>query len=262
MFDYIPPEIKAIPRWVCAWDGSKVPMQARQRKAASSSNPDTWSDYETAERAVESGMYDYVGFVFHDDGIIGIDIDCGFDEHGLLSSTGREIIALCHSYTEKSRSGRGVHILLRGTLPFAGKNNGEGVEIYRTGRYFILTGQKLLFADMIENQEAIDAVVERFFPNVQKEGSDNPLRAKIYTPEWENPKPQKVPLRPRYPKIKPGMRNDSLASVAGQLWGQGYEKAEVYRELCRVNTEACDPPLPLREVQMIIESITRYRRNR
>lgn len=261
MFEAIPAEIKAIPRWVCAWNGSKTPMQAGQKKAASSTNPDTWSDYETAENAVRSGVYDYVGFVFHDDGIIGIDVDCGFDGDGLLSDVGRDIISLCRSYTEKSRSGRGVHVLLRGKLPFPGRNNREGVEIYRTGRYFILTGRKLLFGEIVENQAAVDEIVARYFPDAVRDGEDKPgIRSKFYAPEWQKPEGGKIPLRPVYPRIKPGTRNDSLTSLAGQLWGQGYDKADIYRELLRVNASACDPPLPVREVEMIILSVTKYRR--
>ena len=260
MFEGIPEELKRIPHWVCAFSGSKIPMQAHKRKAASSTNPETWSDYATAEAAVLSGQYDYLGFVFHDDGIIGIDIDCGFDEHGLLSRTGLDIINTCQSYTEKSRSGRGVHILVKGTLPFPGKNNGNGVEIYRTGRYFIMTGKVLVFPTLEANQAGIDAVVERYFPDVQKDGNTTSRSAKFYSPEWQKPEGGKIPLRPNYPKIKPGTRNDSLVSLAGQLWSQGYRKAELYRELLRANTVACDPPLPSREVQLIVESVTKYRR--
>lgn len=39
----IPAELRGEKAWVNVWNGSKVPMQATVRKAASSSNPDTWS---------------------------------------------------------------------------------------------------------------------------------------------------------------------------------------------------------------------------
>ena len=38
----IPAELRAEKAWVNVWNGSKVPMQATVKKAASSSNPDTW----------------------------------------------------------------------------------------------------------------------------------------------------------------------------------------------------------------------------
>lgn len=113
----LPPDITALPQWVCVWNGSKIPMKANERKGASSVNPETWCDFETAQKAVSDGIYDHIGFVFNNNGIVGIDIDCGFDEDGFLSETSIDIMRACRSYTEKSRSGRGVHILLKGDLP-------------------------------------------------------------------------------------------------------------------------------------------------
>ena len=44
----IPAELREEKAWVNVWEGSKVPMQATVRKAASSSNPNTWSNYIAA----------------------------------------------------------------------------------------------------------------------------------------------------------------------------------------------------------------------
>ena len=74
-YSRIPEELKNQNQWVCAWDGSKVPMRAFERKAASSTAPDTWSTFEQAEWAVENGHYDHIGYVFADQNIVGIDID-------------------------------------------------------------------------------------------------------------------------------------------------------------------------------------------
>ena len=108
----LPVELTDLDQWVCAWDNSKVPMQATVKKAASSSDPATWSSYQVAAEAVKKGRYDYVGFVFNNNGIIGIDIDCGYDEDGFFSHTTVDIAKNCRSYMEKSKSGRGVHIFV------------------------------------------------------------------------------------------------------------------------------------------------------
>ena len=71
-YDTIPTELTELPQWVCAWKNSKIPMQAKVKKGASSVSPDTWSTYEEAKAAVERGAYDYLGFVFNNNGIIGI----------------------------------------------------------------------------------------------------------------------------------------------------------------------------------------------
>lgn len=255
----IPAELRAEKAWVNVWNGSKVPMQATVRKAASSSNPDTWSNYIDAEHNVQHGYYDGLGYVFHGNGVIGIDIDDGFTD-GLLNPLAADIIGRCRSYTEKSRSGRGVHILVRGELPFKGKNNRAAVEIYKSNRYFIMTGKVLIFSEIVENQSAIDYVVEKYFPDVVKDNNVPTNSARIYSPVYRRPENGKLHLKPEYPPITPGSRNLSLTSLAGQLHNQGYTKAEIYKELLYANSQACKPPLPQSEVEVIVNSVTRYKR--
>lgn len=256
-YDTLPPEILTLNQWVNVWDNSKIPMQSTQNIAASSSNPDTWSDFLTAKEAVENGYYDHIGFVFADNGIVGIDIDAGFDEEGFLSKLSVDCMRATQSYTEKSRSGRGIHILVKGQLPFKGRNNRAGVEIYQSGRYFIMTGKVLVYHDLIENQEAIDYIVDKYFHDMVSEGVSN--RANIYSPIWP-PIGETIPLRPYYPPIPDGCRNISLASLAGVLHNTGYNADQIYDELFLVNERACTPPLDDNEVRTIVNSITRYKR--
>ena len=259
MYETIPQELKEKHCWVNVWNTSKVPMRSTVRKAASASNPDTWSTFEDAVSAVERDVYDGIGYVFCDDGIVGIDIDDGFTD-GLLNPLAADIIGHCQSYTEKSRSGRGVHIFLRGNLPFKGKNNREAVEIYKSNRFFIMTGKVLIYKEIIENQAAIDYVVEKYFPDVAKDNNAPTNNARIYSPVYRRPENGKLALRPEYPPITPGSRNLSLTSLAGQLHNQGYTKAEIYKELLYANSQACKPPLPQSEVELVVNSVTRYRR--
>ena len=142
-YENIPTELKKLNQWVCTRGDSKVPMKAWKNEAASSVNPQTWADFDTAHKSVTEGHYDYCGFVFNDNGLVGVDIDAGYDGDGFLSQLAADIIGKCQSYTEKSKSGRGFHILLRGDLPFKGKNNLAGVEIYKSSRYFIMTGDNV-----------------------------------------------------------------------------------------------------------------------
>ena len=259
-YSKIPEEMQKLNQWVCAWNNSKCPMRIDMKKSASSTNPATWGTFEQAVLAVADGKYDHIGFVFHNNGIVGIDIDVGFED-GLLTPLCVDIIKHCRSYTEKSKSGRGVHILLHGDLPFDGKNNRKGVEIYKTGRYFITTGAVILYDHIIDNQEAIDYVVEKYFGDVPRESKDKkPLVEKIYTPEWEKPKKGIVPLHPKYPVIEQGGRNVSLLSLAGSLWSAGYSKGEVYAELLIANRTACRPPLGTSEIEAICNSIAKYDR--
>lgn len=255
----IPPEIQTLAQWVCSRSNSKMPMKATHNSPASSTNPLTWSPFETAHIAVADGKYDYIGFVFNNNGIVGVDIDDGFDEDGFLTPRSADIIGRCKSYTEKSKSGTGFHILLRGSLPFKGKNNLKGVEIYKQARYFIMTGDVLLYPDIIENQEAIDYIVAKYFPDSRDSESDRPITNRIYNPIWERPT-DRIKVRPVYPRIPDGCRNICLTSLAGMLHNQGYSPQQIYDELIYCNTVACEPCLPEYEIKSIVKSITRYKR--
>lgn len=255
----IPEDLKKLNQWVCTRGDSKVPRRAYMDSAASSTDSSTWSSFDMARSSVANGYNDYVGFVFNDTGIVGIDIDDGYDEDGFISPLAADIIDKCKSYTEKSKSGRGFHILLYGALPVKGKNNLKGVEIYKSARYFIMTGDTLLFNNMVENQEAIDYIIETYFPEVREGESNRNLSNRIYTPIWVKTA-GKIGLRPEYPPIPDGTRNISLTSLAGQWHTLGYNKEAIYRELLYVNSVACNPPLDINEIQSITNSVTRYRR--
>lgn len=259
-YEHIPQALKELDQWVCVHADSKVPMKSFEREAASSTDPDTWSPFATAVQAVADGHYDNIGFVFNDNGFVGIDVDIGYDEDGFLTPVAADILGKCQSYTERSRSGRGFHILLRGTLPFKGRNNLNGVEIYRSSRYFIMTGDAIVYHTLRENQEAIDYVVKTYFPEVKRDENSKPMANRVYTPIWEKPVGSRIKLRPVYPRIPNGCRNICLTSLAGMLHNQGYSKAQIYDELIYCNTVACDPELPRNELQTIVNSVTRYKR--
>lgn len=255
----LPKEIKKLNQWVCTRGDSKIPRRAFTDGAASSTDESTWSSFDMASLSVKNGYNDYVGFVFNDNGIVGIDIDDGYDDDGFISPLASDIISKCKSYTEKSKSGRGFHILLYGNLPFKGKNNLKGVEIYKSSRFFIMTGNTLIYNSMIENQEAIDYIIEKYFPETRECESNRALTNRIYTPIWVKTE-GKIGLRPEYPPIPDGTRNISLTSLAGQWHTLGYNKEEIYRELLYVNSVACNPPLDINEIQCITNSVTRYKR--
>lgn len=255
----IPTELRNLDQWVGVGIDSKVPMRIDTLYAASSTNPQTWRPFAEAEEAVKQGEITYPGFVFNDNGIVGIDIDDGYGKDGFLSTLACDIIGECKSYTERSKSGRGFHILLRGTLPFKGKNNLKGVEIYKSARYFIMTGDVLLYRDVIENQDAIDYIIERYFPDIRDLESEKPVTTRIYHPIWERPQ-DRIKLRPVYPRIPDGCRNICLTSLAGMLHNQGYSPQQIFDELIYCNTVACDPLLPESEIETIVGSVTRYKR--
>lgn len=259
-YDNIPGEMIRLAQWVCVSSDSKVPKMPWQPRAASTSDPNTWSSFSEVTRAVEAGFYSGIGFVFNNNGIVGIDIDTGYDTTGfVLSDLASDIIDTCKSYTERSRSGRGFHILIRGHLPFSGRNNRAGVEIYQSSRYFIMTGDVVFYDALASNQNAIDRILEKYFPDTQRESDGTADRERIYNPVWERPQ-SRIQLRPTYPSIPEGSRNICLLSLAGMLYSQGYSIPYIMEELRYCNSTACTPPLSDWEILQITRSISRYKR--
>lgn len=267
----IPQEMKNLKRWVMSMPDNKAPFRADSWKhekegeaplalPASVADPSTWSDYESAERCLSFGdiYFDNIGFVFHNDGIVGIDIDKGFDEDGLFSELAIDCLSHLKSYAEFSRSGRGMHIFVKGKLPFDGRNNRNGVEIYQTGRFFICTEHLLLpeYPNLIENQEGIDYVLSKYFPEA-KEIEGKHRANTMYKVERKMVDGKLVSV---FPEIPDGCRNQSLTSYAGQLKSQGMQDDKILEAVRKLNEERCKPPLGDDEVETIVWSVSRYRK--
>ena len=167
----IPAEMKAATRWLnfkvvpkTKRDGTveftKEPRQgAHPGRKASSTNPATWCDFETAYNAVLAGQSEGLGFALGD-GWAGVDIDNAVAD-GELQPAARQVVSLFESYAEFSVSGTGVHVLVRGEVP-EGKRSGN-IEVYGQGRYFTVSGHALpLGPGTVEpRQQELDDLVAR-----------------------------------------------------------------------------------------------------
>jgi len=248
---YIPEELQKLKQWTNTYVDSKTPFPKINM-------PDTWLSYDVAYDNVARGWKDYLGFIFNDTNIIGIDLDQGFDNDGFLSPMAVDIINRCNSFTEYSKHGRGVHIYIKGVLPLNGYNNeSAGIEMYKSKRYFVVTGNCLIKKDINTNQEVIDYILDKYFKDNPKLNKHAIQSKTIYTPEMRY---QDGKLHVVYPIIKQGCRNISLASLAGQLYVKGVDRLVIKSKLLEVNQQACKPPLDDNEIDIIVNSITGYRR--
>jgi len=146
-----PEKLRALLQWVM-WryedhgkpKPDKVLYNPRTGQRAKSNDPQTWGSSIEVVTVFHRGGFDGVGFVFSAaDPYTGIDLDsCRDPETGLLEPWAGEIVERLDSYTEASPSGRGVHILIKGTLPAGGRKKGK-VAMYDTGRFFTVTGEHL-----------------------------------------------------------------------------------------------------------------------
>lgn len=269
----IPTFLQQQNQWVCACKGSKIPMQATSQYPASSTNRNTWTDFSTALKAVQQNFngYCYLGYVFANTGIVGIDLDHCI-KNGKLSAMAYDILQVTQSYTELSKSGTGLHILVKGNLPFNGTNTRHGLEIYKTARFFVMTANVFQgFYDLTNNQNAIDYILDKYVYNKQtsnnlglqqqsyKQHTRTSKAPAIYQPIYSFNK-NKFNVKPKYEPIANGSRHMCLLSLAGQFWNAGASVNDLLNELVQVNHSYCNEPLAQNEIYQIVKSIMRYKR--
>jgi hypothetical protein len=186
-FDRMPPELKSRKNWLiwaAVWNGSKWTKRPIQISGhgASTTNSKHWSTFDEVkqayEHAVQRGHMELrergkpvqqvpiggVGFVFDGqsdaDGLVFAGVD--FDK----VITGREIASLAEerikrlgSYTERSVSGGGLHVILKARPLASGIAHG-GVEMYTSGRYFTMTGRAPDNARLVAAPEPFAALAD------------------------------------------------------------------------------------------------------
>ena len=139
----IPLELTTRDRWVRR-AGDKRPLTTTGR-AASSTDPRTWSTYGNAADSV-AGVG--LGFVLSDvDDVVCIDLDhCLNPLTGRLAPWAAAIVRDAGAtYVEVSPSGDGLHIWGRADVRQGRRirrPDGTAVEIYGTGRYIAMTGRR------------------------------------------------------------------------------------------------------------------------
>lgn len=132
----IPSELTSRPRWV-RYSSRKVPLRTDGR-FASVSDPSSWSDYDAV---VKASCGEGVGFVLTaGDGIVVVDLDNSVKDGRVLPWAQAIIDRLPATYMERGRSGNGLHLWFRGSVPHGRRiRRGEvAVEVYGDRRYIIV----------------------------------------------------------------------------------------------------------------------------
>lgn len=178
MYEYIPEEIKYLKNWVC-WKAApapkkdnpthitKKPINAYTGELAKSNDPETWSDFNTA--VDRSRQFSGIGFMFGNSEYFGVDLDGKSEaleafKSGDSNNIIGEFVHTLQSYTELSQSGKGIHIICKGSLPKGGRHNqANGVEMYESGRFFVMTGNICAeYAEITDGTEAIKGLHEKY----------------------------------------------------------------------------------------------------
>ena len=160
-FNYqnIPQELRNLKQWglfELKWvearkKNTKIPINPYDGSAGKSNDPSTWSDFDTAMRALNDvERADGLAFYFAN-GYVGLDIDhidsnledwrAGDNDPNNLVNKFQDLTD--NTYMEVSQSGTGIHAIFKGKIP--GKRRRKGnYEMYQTGRFFALTGNTII----------------------------------------------------------------------------------------------------------------------
>ena len=180
-YENIPDELKACRQWICHKD--KIPKSPLYNGNANPTDPATWGSYEQAIRAVSRYGYSGLGFVFAADSpYCGIDIDhCINPDTGEINPNALDIVETMDSYTEHSPSGTGLHIIYKGAEHPEWKRkvkdalgSGADLEMYQSGRYFTVTGNKYGTLSIINERDSFAELIQKAYMNKETKAQYDP----------------------------------------------------------------------------------------
>ena len=154
----IPAELRALNRWVM-WQlvqrkgrWTKMPKTVNGA-AASSTDSSTWSTFDDVCDALLMGDgFDGIGLVLGTD-VHGIDLDdCRDPVTGDLNDLANEVLGNVQGYAEVSPSGTGIKLFAKTNLDGSRTKKEVGVELYKDGRYFTVTGHRLNGHDRVADE--------------------------------------------------------------------------------------------------------------
>lgn len=161
----IPQELRALHQWVCAGT-NKLPLNPRTGQMASVTDSNTWGSFE---EACATGL-PYIGFVLTpQDPYTIIDLDNKPEKPATPEQLQRhtKILEAFASYTERSASGHGYHIIVKGRIP-AGMHR-DNVEVYSDGRYMVCTGDVVRQMPIVDHQPLLDVLFNEMKPQATVE---------------------------------------------------------------------------------------------
>ncbi|MEW8051329.1 MAG: primase C-terminal domain-containing protein, partial [Candidatus Thiodiazotropha sp.] len=197
---------------------------------ASTTNPKTWRSFKQVIACARKNKNVGIGFVFtEDDPFIGIDLD-NKSEDPEIEQDHRFWINCIDSYTERSPSGTGYHIIIKGDQ-IKGFNQSP-YEAYSSGRYFTFTG------DVVRDRSV----------NGGERGKTDFFKIFGNSDHLQFQMPESVEV---------GNRNDTMFRLACSMHSRGM-KAEDVTTLITGFNRGLENPLPSKEVHTLLKSANSY----
>ncbi|MFC4409437.1 DUF927 domain-containing protein [Chungangia koreensis] len=177
IFENIPEDLQTYPQFTlwkseAKYNKQKNRTEYSKRPCDISGNFINWKDsqnllpFQVVQEAYEKGGFNGIGFVLTDnDPFVCIDLDAeSIDE---IPEDKMSLVNV--SYTEKSPSGNGLHIWLKGKKPDWIGTKQNGIEFFGSNRFVTVTGDVYSWLDIEKNQNFIDYVSNKYFPKEQKD---------------------------------------------------------------------------------------------
>jgi hypothetical protein len=167
----IPDELKNHKQWV-TWNAVKIDKAVRKipgnphtNRHASSTDSSTWGSFEQAYAAMQRYGCNGLGFVLSEaDPFCFIDLDhC--DDPEILQKH-KYFANSIDTYSEVSPSGKGLHIICKGSVPRGIKK--DKVEIYSNARFMTMTGNVYKNMPIQNCQTQIDYIFQSLNQNKEK----------------------------------------------------------------------------------------------
>lgn len=189
-FDAIPQEMRDIPQWFM-WkaidtgrsDGklSKYPTDINGNKITWNDTDELYTFSEVRNAYESSNQFAGLSFNVAGSGLIIIDIDLENDENGQPTLTEKEKLFLNAGYVEKSVSGRGYHVVLKGDLPTSLQNSknvydeyDNKLEVFYNTGFIAVTGDVYENHSLIDNVEISEQFIDYLSKNYKDKNTDSP----------------------------------------------------------------------------------------
>lgn len=183
MYRNIPFEMQNYPQWV-AWryvesdkKPRKVPFDVRSKKNASTVNPTNWATFNEVVDFITKNQGYGIGFVLtQNDPFVCIDLDHS-DDPAITNYQYKILDNFKNTYIEMSPSGKGYHIWTKGEIQRAVKT--KTCEIYNHSRFITFTGNVVVNANVNENTNGLNALVNEFGKVELNKADSDPFRESL-----------------------------------------------------------------------------------
>ncbi len=141
----------------------KPPFNPRTHRPASPTDPSDWGTWQEALKALSTGLYNGINFVFtENDPFIGIDIDHCVHNNRRIDLPAALLIRHFHSYTERSPRD-GLHVFIKAHAPFTTRKLNT-IELFNSGHTLSLTLEHVTGtpAAILNRQKDLDNLLANF----------------------------------------------------------------------------------------------------